>query len=617
LRFLFFLLAALALLVSTPAVARESAAPKSVLVFTPDDPTTPAMAAITGGIKSTVQTGWDGPVTFGFESLDVTWFQSPAYEAQLRGFFKIKYQAYRPDVIVTLRLDVLRTLLDIRGELWPGVPIVFVAEDERFLAKVPSAPDLTGVWIHFEVRETVESALQLFPGTRRVVVVMGASPWERSLYPAVDEELAPLAGRVEVIDLKGLPFAELERRLAALPDDAIIFFHTFYVDGEGKRFVSLQLFDRLRASIQRPIFTVHGIGVGRGMVGGRVIDYERLGRDLGSLALRALHGESLSGVAPRVADASASVLDARQLARFHVPERRIPPGADVQFREPSLWDRYRWQASTALAGFTLQAALIAGLLVERRRRARAQAMTAAVLASMAHLNRIASIGDLASSLAHEINQPLAAILSTAQAARRMLGGDGLGAAQAGEALQDIIAADKRAGEVIRRMRAMLKKGVVQMDLANLNDIVREAAHLVENDAIQRGASLALALAEALPPVRVDAVQLQQVALNLVSNAFDAVAEQPSTARRITVRTAHLEGQIELVVEDTGRGITVAEIEQIFEPFFTTKREGLGMGLAISRAIIQAHGGRLEAERRPGGGTMVRCTLPAAAGEEAR
>jgi signal transduction histidine kinase len=617
LRFVLLLLTALVLLAGAPASARASTPLKSILVFTPDDPTVPAMAAITGGVKTTVQTGWDGPVTFGFESLGVAWFQSPAYEAQLRGLFRIKYQGYRPDVIVTLRLDVLRILLDIRGELWPGVPIVFMAEDERALAKVPSAPNLTGVWIHFEVRKTVENALQLFPGTRRVAVVMGASPWERSLYPAVDEELAPLAGRVELIDLKGLPFAELERRLAALPGDAIIFFHTFYVDGEGKRFVSMQIIDRIHASIQRPLFTVHGLAVGHGAVGGSVIDYDRLGKDLGSIALRALRGDPLSEIPPREADASDLELDARELAHFHVPERWIPPGAAIQFREPSLWDRYRFQAIGAVAGISLEGALIAVLLVERRRRARAQAMTTAVLASMAHLNRVSSMGDLASSLAHEINQPLAAILSTAQAARRMLGSDGLGHAEAGEALQDIIAADKRAGEVIRRMRAMLKKGAVQCELADLNDIVREAAQLVGNDAIQRGASLTLALSEAPLPVRGDAVQLEQVALNLMSNAFDAVADQPASARIVTVRTASVEGQMELVVEDTGRGITEGEVEQIFEPFFTTKPQGLGMGLAISRAIIQAHGGRLQAERRPGGGTMIRCAIPAAVGGETR
>jgi ABC-type uncharacterized transport system substrate-binding protein len=326
------LLTALALGLCAPGIARASAPPKSVLVFTPDDPTMPAMAAMTGGLRATVQTGWDGPVTFGFESLDVGWFQSPAYEAQLRAFFRIKYQSYRPDVIVTLRLDVLRTLLDIRAEIWPGVPIVFLAEDARSLARVPSAPDLTGLWIHYDVRKTVESALQLFPGTKRVAVVMGASPWERSLYPAVDEELAPLAGRVEIVDMKGLPFSELQRRLAALPEDTVIFFHTFYVDGEGKRFVGLQVFDRLNADIQRPVFTVHGIALGHGVVGGSLVDYDRVGRDLGAVALRALHGEALSAIPPRAADANVAALDARQLARFPMMRCALPAAVPVELR---------------------------------------------------------------------------------------------------------------------------------------------------------------------------------------------------------------------------------------------------------------------------------------------
>ncbi|MFS8070687.1 MAG: nodulation protein V, partial [Byssovorax sp.] len=401
-----------------------------MLMFLPDDTTTPAMAAITAGLRASVIAGWDGPVTFGVEHLDLSWFTSPEYEAQMHDFYRVKYRGYRPSVIVALGVDAIPILLEMRRRLWPGVPVVFLSEDERAASKLAGEPDLTGMWIHFEVRRTVESALQLFPGTRRVTVVLGSGPWEQAQRARLAEELAPLGSRVEITCTYGLSYAELERRLHELPDDAVVVFHTFFLDGAGQRFVGMRLLDRLRPVLRRPMFTVHAVGLDHGVVGGAMIDYERLGHEGGAVLLRVLHGEAAASIPIHAADASVLAFDARELDRFGVPERLVPAGAEVRFREPSLWSRYRWQATAVAAAVALQAALIVVLLVERRRRVRAQASagraereTQGAREQLAHLNRVAAIGELAAALAHELNQPLTAILSTAQAAQRMLGAE--------------------------------------------------------------------------------------------------------------------------------------------------------------------------------------------------
>lgn len=600
------------MLVGSTAIARAADPPKSILVFLPDDPTIPAMSAIANSFKAKVQTGWSGPVAFDFESLDIGWFTSPAYEEQLREFYRIKYEGYRPDAIVTLRFDVLRNLLALRRELWPDVPLTFIAEDRRAVPELPGEPDITGVWFQYELRETLELALRLFPATRRAAVVIGASPWERSLYPSIDEELAPLAGRVELIHMRGLPFEELARQLAALPEDAVVLFHTYYTDGDGQRFIGFQFFQRLKPSIRRPMLSVHGTVFGHGLVGGVMVSYERLGEDLAGIVLRQLRGEPAATMPVRAAASRLAAVDARELARFHVPARRIPPGVEVSFVEPSLWERYRWQVTGGAAALVLQAALISLLLVERRRRARATLEARRALDNLAHLNRVAAMGELASSIAHELSQPLTVILSTAQAAQRMLRKDALNPEVAEEALEDIISSDQRAADIIQRMRALLKKGEVRAERCDLNQIARDAARLVGNDALLRQASFELEAAADLPPVRGDAVQIQQVVLNLLSNALDAVSEQPPGQRRVTLRTARAGASVELAVEDTGRGIPEDDITRIFEPFFTTKPQGLGMGLSISSSIVKAHGGELRAERRAGGGTVVRCLLPSIA-----
>ncbi|WP_437489844.1 response regulator [Sorangium sp. So ce1014] len=229
---------------------------------------------------------------------------------------------------------------------------------------------------------------------------------------------------------------------------------------------------------------------------------------------------------------------------------------------------------------------------------------------LAHLNRVSAMSELAASIAHELNQPLAAILSNAQAAQRLLARTPPDVAEARAALDDIVADDRRAAKVIERMRAMLRKGELTAVALDLGEVVREVARLVASAALLAGATLRIELAPGLPRVRGDGIQLQQVLLNLLVNALDAVSRRPPEARLVVVRARPADGGgVELSVADSGEGVLPADLERIFEPFFTSKAQGLGVGLAISRSIVEAHGGRLWAERGAGEGATFRCALP--------
>jgi PAS domain S-box-containing protein len=234
------------------------------------------------------------------------------------------------------------------------------------------------------------------------------------------------------------------------------------------------------------------------------------------------------------------------------------------------------------------------------------------LDEIAHLNRVLAMGELTAALAHELNQPLAAILNNAQSARRFLGDESPDLAQVGECLADIVADDKRAAEIIQRLRTLVKKGESQADLVNLNEVVHDAIRLLGHDAMLRQVSIKFELFPGLPPVLGDRVQLYQVVLNLLMNGFEAVTEPVASDRWELVRTAELDdGCVELTVEDSGRGIAEGDLARVFEPFFSTKPEGLGMGLSISRSIVQSHGGRIWAEENVGRGAIFHCVLPAA------
>ena len=233
-------------------------------------------------------------------------------------------------------------------------------------------------------------------------------------------------------------------------------------------------------------------------------------------------------------------------------------------------------------------------------------------AELAHSGRVSTMGQLASALAHELNQPLGAILRNAEAAEMLIEREAPDLEELRAILTDIRADDQRAGGVIDRMRALLKRRNFERTQVNVADLAQEVVELTRHDALQRQIQLDVELAPGLPPVRGDRVQLQQVLLNLILNGMDAMKDQPPERRRLLVQARSAEGQaVEVLVRDSGVGIPAPNLRRLFEPFFTTKPNGMGMGLAVSKTIIEAHQGTLRAENQPEGGACFCFTLPAA------
>lgn len=233
---------------------------------------------------------------------------------------------------------------------------------------------------------------------------------------------------------------------------------------------------------------------------------------------------------------------------------------------------------------------------------------------LAHLSRVALLGELSGSLAHELKQPLTAILSNAQAAQRFLaeGGDRLDEVR--QILADIASEDKRAGEVIQRLRVLFQKGQAQVQPIDLAEVAGEALALARSDLVLHGVAAKAELPPNLPAAMGDRIQIQQVILNLVANACEAMDSAGGSERRIVLRASRADGAgLELSVSDSGAGLPEGAETKLFEPFFTTKSDGVGLGLSVCRTIIDAHGGRLWATRNPEGGATLHFTLPTAGG----
>jgi two-component system sensor kinase FixL len=220
------------------------------------------------------------------------------------------------------------------------------------------------------------------------------------------------------------------------------------------------------------------------------------------------------------------------------------------------------------------------------------------------------LGELSGGIAHELNQPLTAILSNAQAAQHFIAAKGeLDKVELAEILKDIITADQRAGAVIQRLRALFKKGEAQLQPLDPNELVREVLSIAQGDLITRSIEVQTDLAARLPLIEGDRVQLEQVMLNLVMNACDAMSAGGADARRLRIRTRARDGHVKISFVDLGLGFHAEDYEKLFQPFYTTKAQGLGLGLSISRSIVTAHAGRLWGASKPGQGATFTMALP--------
>ncbi len=256
-------------------------------------------------------------------------------------------------------------------------------------------------------------------------------------------------------------------------------------------------------------------------------------------------------------------------------------------------------------GSMLGVITVAQEITERRRAEEARH-------ELAHASRLALVGELTASIAHEINQPLGAILSNADAAEMILDSNPTSLDEVRQILDDIRKDDLRASEVIRRLRSLLRKRELEVQSLDLNEVTSEVLWLVRAESGRRGIAVETVLAPNLPRVRGDKVHLQQVLLNLVLNGMESMADSPGP-KKLTVRTvAKIEGCVELAVTDAGTGIAPSRLSRVFDPFFSTKKAGMGLGLSIARSLIEANGGRISVENNSSGGATFRFTVPTGA-----
>ena len=381
------------------------------------------------------------------------------------------------------------------------------------------------------------------------------------------------------------------------------------VDATGVVYEGDRALTTLYATANAPIFTHDDAFFGREVVGGPMLSARVLSKEAGAVAVRILGGEKPGSIKIEPMGFAAPKYDWRELRRWGISESRLPPGSEIYFREPTAWDKYRWQILAALALILFQGAMILVLLFEHRRRLHFQVEAARRSAELAHVNRYSTAGELTASIAHEINQPLGAILTNAETLQLMLKSPAPDLNEIGEIVDDIRRDDQRASAVIQGLRSMLKKAPSEMKDVDLNEIVRNTTLILSSFATARKFDLKSVIFSEPLPIKGDQVQVQQVLVNLIVNAADAMSDVPRAERTVTISTVRDDNLAEVSVSDVGPGIGRDKLKEVFEPFFSTKSQGMGMGLSIARRIVETHNGLIWAENKIGGGAVFRFRLP--------
>lgn len=521
-----------------------------------------------------------------------------------------KYVEARPDVLITLGRAAVPFMVKYRDTIAPDVPLI--------LANVPihdvKESHLENVfWIttEYNFSKTLELAQELQPDARHLVVVGGAGAYDQRWLDDARRELKPFGERYTTRYIVGRSYADTLKEVARLPKNTIVIMSFFFVDGSGQTYASSKVAADVARVSSAPVYSPISTNLGAGIVGGYMDSWEAHGVAAADVALQILAGKPLETIQRENKPEQAYRLDARQLARWHINPSRIPEGSDVHNREFNVWERYRWQIVAIVAIVLLQAAVIAGLYFERRRRQLAERELRERLMEVIHLNRTAIAGALSASVAHELNQPLAAIQSSAEAAVLYLQADPPNIVRAQDILGNILRDDQRAAKIIAHLRGLLKKrNRSEMQEFDFNDVVEETVQIIGPEALKKGIELSTTNTGSPLPVRGDRIQVQQVLMNLAINGLDAMRDCTPGEGKMSISTALVgSSAIRVSVGDSGIGIPPDKINTIFDAFYTTKGHGTGLGLSIARTIIETYGGRIWAENRPGRGAMFFFTLP--------
>jgi signal transduction histidine kinase len=609
----------LALVIAAPCaatvVAQQAVENKKILILFSSDSYTATQVTIDRALRSTLKNGSSVPIETFSEYMGNT-RAGTGYEDEFVALLRRKYEGKKFDVIFSIGQFPIRVLLRKR-ELFPGTPIVFLATDHRIIAGLYPAPGLTGVWGGINLKTNLEIALALHPRTKRVVVIHGVSDTDNDWARRAQEEFAEYESRLEFSHLTGLTVPEMRNALASLPPDTIVFFVSSIRDKVGNTYESPDFLRQISPASAAPIYGTTEGQLGHGIVGGSLLSFDALGNEGGQLGLRLLAGERPEAITPHGIP-GIHIFDWRELSRWGISEDRLPPDSQIRFKEFTFWERYKWRIIGAITLIALQAALIAVLLVERKRRQRAKLaldqlnveLEQRIAARTAALdNKSRELETFAYSVAHDLKAPLRGIDGYS---RLLLEDHAKDLDAEGQSfIETIHTSAEEMNQLIDDLLAYsrLERREFKPDRVELRPLIKTVVEQTERESADSPVNFIVNVNGGT--VVADVNGLTQALRNYLDNAvkFTRYESQPS----VEVGAKETAAGCLLWVRDNGVGFDMKYHDRIFDIFQRLNPAedfpGTGVGLAIVRKAMERMGGRAWAESEPGHGATFYLEIP--------
>ena len=590
-------MAAIALSVSLLLCSGASAAPpanvRTVVVLIPDNAEeSPGTALFKQGLRATLAASSREHIQTRFEPLDIARFEEARGRGLLPEFLRQKYADQKVDLLIAGLAPSLDFALEYREKIFPGVPLMYAALDEEEVRQRSLPPDIVGAPIKMDLIGTLELALRLQPETRHVFVIVGSSAFDTRWGAVARQQFRPYESKLQFEYLFGLTMDDLLKRVANLPDHSIVQYLHVFEDGSGKTFIPADALKLLAAKANAPVYAHVGSYIGYGIVGGHVMSFELAGKNAASLALRILGGERPDTISGPAASSNEYVVDGRQLKRWGLSEAPLPAGTDVRYREPGLWDLYRWQIVGAIGLFVVETVLIVALLAQMADRRKAERD---LLLSQAELRRLtgrllqAQEGEsrrIARELHDDLGQGLA-LLTVQMDLLRQKPPDVAG--QLGVRMQELLRQVRQLSSSVHELSHQLHPAKLeQLGLAAaIGGLCHELTH-------RHGLKIEFA-SNGIPPAI-----LPEIALCLYRIAQEALANavKHSGAQHVRVELGGTTDVISLRVVDDGSG---------FDGRLSSSKSGLG--LVSMRERVFSVGGDIAIDSQPLDGTRVSVHIP--------
>ncbi len=458
----------------------------------------------------------------------------------------------------------------------------------------------------YDYHNIVKSMLDIFPDFREVYLISGCNANDNFHRINFIENIKDFRNTHNFTEITGISFDSTLKRVSQIPQNSIIIVNSYTEDANNVTFITSEVISSISRISRAPVFTVSDASLNKGgAIGGYVFSFKAVGTELGKAA-----NQILAGIDPKSIKVSQSgfhkyIFNWEELKRWDLLDSKaIPRDSIFLYQDISFFAKYKWYGLGLLLFLVFQTSLILYLIKWNRihKKVKNQTLEAgSVYYKLVREDRLSKMTELTASLSHELNQPLTAILYNAQAGKRFLESDKLDRKQAEEIFNNIIADDKRAGGIISSVRSLMKLEIREKEKIVVNSLVTETIDIVRNDIIRHGIKITTEIDESPVLIFADKIQLQQVLLNFLRNSMDALERINSDDKKIEVTMKPVKDTVTVSVRDTGPGIDKDIFGKVFNPFVTTGKTGFGIGLAVSRSIIENHDGKIWAENIPGGG----------------